>query len=161
AAIAWVRERFPRDELVGLSHSIGALALAAAPNAGAQDRMVFICPHTAYYGDYRPLYRLPMALLWHGLMPLVTALLGYFPAKRLRPFGPASWSSWKGRQPDRLMRGARVLRDARGLADRAARHAAAVGFPAWRRERVAERLAQALRRTQVAQQLEPFSKRDF
>jgi predicted alpha/beta hydrolase len=81
AAIAWLRERFPEDELIGISHSIGGLALAAAPNADQQDRLVFIAPHTAYVGDYRPLYRLPMALLWHGLMPLTTMLAGYFPAR--------------------------------------------------------------------------------
>jgi predicted alpha/beta hydrolase len=84
AAIAWMRERYPDDELIGISHSIGALALCTAPNAAEQDRLVMIAPHTAYYGDYRPLYRLPMAVMWHGLMPIVTRLLGYFPARRLR-----------------------------------------------------------------------------
>jgi predicted alpha/beta hydrolase len=84
AAIAWMRERYPDDELIGISHSIGALPLCTAPNAAEQDRLVLIAPHTAYYGDYRPLYRLPMALMWHGLMPIVTRFLGYFPARRLR-----------------------------------------------------------------------------
>ena len=84
AAIDWLRSRFPHDELIGMSHSIGALALAAAPNAASQDRLVFIAPHTAYVGDYRLAYRLPMALLWHGVMPLMVRALGYFPARRLR-----------------------------------------------------------------------------
>jgi predicted alpha/beta hydrolase len=83
AAIAWMRERYPDDELIGISHSIGALALGAAPNAAEQDRLVLIAPHTAYYGDYRPLYRLPMAMMWHGLMPVITRFIGYFPARRL------------------------------------------------------------------------------
>jgi predicted alpha/beta hydrolase len=79
-----MRERYPDDELIGISHSIGALPLCTAPNAAEQDRLVLIAPHTAYYGDYRLLYRLPMALMWHGLMPIVTRFLGYFPARRLR-----------------------------------------------------------------------------
>jgi predicted alpha/beta hydrolase len=83
-AIAWLRQRFPHDELLGISHSIGALVLGGAPNAAEQARLVLISPHAAYYGDYRPLYRLPMALLWHGLMPVVTYALGYFPARRLK-----------------------------------------------------------------------------
>jgi len=83
AAIAWMRERYPEDELIGISHSIGALALGAAPNAAEQDRLVLIAPHTAYYGDYRLLYRLPMAVMWHALMPVLTRSLGYFPARRL------------------------------------------------------------------------------
>ena len=82
--IAWLRERFPHDELIGLSHSIGALALAGAPNAANQDRLIFIAPHTGYWGDYRLVYRLPMTVLWHGFMPVVTRLAGYFPGQRLR-----------------------------------------------------------------------------
>lgn len=82
-AIAWLRERFPHDEMIGISHSIGALALGGAPNAAEQARLVLISPHTAYFADYRALYRLPMAVLWHGLMPLVTRIFGYFPGRRL------------------------------------------------------------------------------
>lgn len=83
AAIAWVRTRFPRDELVGIAHSIGGLALAASPNAVQQDLLAFIAPHTAYVGDYHWRYRLPMALLWHAAMPAATRIAGYFPARRL------------------------------------------------------------------------------
>lgn len=83
AAIEWIGDRFPDEERIGISHSIGALALAGAPNAGRQDRLVFIAPHTAYYGDYQAAYRLPMALFWHGFMPTLTRLVGYFPASRL------------------------------------------------------------------------------
>ena len=83
AAIAWLRERFPQDEMLGISHSIGCLTLGGAPNATEQARIVLVGAHTGYYGDYRPLYRLPMAFAWHGLMPAVTRFLGYFPADRL------------------------------------------------------------------------------
>jgi predicted alpha/beta hydrolase len=83
AAIAWLRERFPRDEILGVSHSIGCLALGGAPNADEQGRVIMVGAHTGYYGDYRPLYRLPMAFAWHGLMPAVTRFVGYFPADRL------------------------------------------------------------------------------
>ena len=83
AAIAWLRERFPRAELVGIAHSVGALLFGGAHNAAQQSRLILVGPHTGYYGDYRPLYRLPMAALWHGLMPALTRLVGYFPARRL------------------------------------------------------------------------------
>ena len=84
AAIAWLRERFPDRGIVGISHSIGALMLGGAPNAADQDHLVLISPHTAYVGDYRWLYRLPMALTWHGVMPMLTNIFGYFPGSRLR-----------------------------------------------------------------------------
>lgn len=83
AAIGWLRERFPRAELVGIAHSIGALLFGGAHNAAEQARLILISAHTGYYGDYHPLYRLPMAAVWHGLMPVLTRLTGYFPARRL------------------------------------------------------------------------------
>jgi predicted alpha/beta hydrolase len=82
-AIAWLRERFPHDEIVGISHSIGALPLGGATNAAEQARLILVCGHTGYYGDYRRLYRLPMALAWHVVMPALTHIFGYFPARRL------------------------------------------------------------------------------
>jgi predicted alpha/beta hydrolase len=82
AAIAWLRERFPHDEIAGISHSIGALPMGGAGNAAEQARLILICPHTGYYGDYRALYRLPMALAWHVVMPAITRVVGYFPARR-------------------------------------------------------------------------------
>lgn len=83
-AIAYVRSRFIRANLVGIAHSIGALLAGGAPNIAELKRFVFIGAHTGYYGDYMPTYRLPMAILWHGVMPIVTRVVGYFPAKFLR-----------------------------------------------------------------------------
>ena len=83
AAIAWLRARFPDAEIVGIAHSAGAWLVGGAGNAAEQARLVLIGGHTGYYGDYRPLYRLPMALLWHGVMPAMTRLVGYFPGRRL------------------------------------------------------------------------------
>jgi predicted alpha/beta hydrolase len=82
-AIAYLRCRFPESQLIGMAHSIGSLLTCGAPNVAEISRFVFLCPHTGYYGDYLPKYRLPMAVLWHGVMPLVTRIVGYFPARRL------------------------------------------------------------------------------
>ena len=101
AAVAWMRNRYPNQELIGISHSVGALLFGGAHNAAEQARLVLVSGHTGYYGDYRMRYRLPMALVWHGLMPAVTALAGYFPASALRlgedlPAGIAM--QWAGRR---------------------------------------------------------------
>jgi predicted alpha/beta hydrolase len=82
-AIAYLKSTFPGIEIVAISHSIGALITGGAANIGEVKRFIFICPHTGYYRDYLPKYRVPMAMLWHGVMPLVTRVLGYFPAKFL------------------------------------------------------------------------------
>jgi predicted alpha/beta hydrolase len=84
AGIAWLQQRFPGAEIVGIAHSIGALLAGGARNAPQQAQLVLIGGHTAYCGDYRERYRLPMTLFWHGLMPAVTRVVGYFPASRLQ-----------------------------------------------------------------------------
>lgn len=83
AAIAWLRDTFPGDEIVGISHSIGALALGGAPNAAEQDQLVLVAPHTGYFADYGALYRLPMTVMWHAVMPFLTCTFGYFPGSKL------------------------------------------------------------------------------
>jgi predicted alpha/beta hydrolase len=82
-AIAWLRSRYPQAQIVGIAHSIGALLVGGAHNATEQARLVLVGGHTGYYGDYHPRYRLPMTAVWHALMPAVTLVMGYFPARRL------------------------------------------------------------------------------
>jgi predicted alpha/beta hydrolase len=83
-AIAWLRFRYPDAEMAGVAHSVGTLLFGGAPNVSELTHFVMICPHTGYVGDYRAGYRLPMALLWHGVMPALTRLFGYFPGRLLR-----------------------------------------------------------------------------
>jgi predicted alpha/beta hydrolase len=82
-AIDHLRDRYPAAEIVGVAHSIGTMLIGGAPNVGAISRFVFLCAHTGYYADYMPRYRLPMGLLWHGVMPVLTRICGYFPARLL------------------------------------------------------------------------------
>jgi len=82
AAIAWLRER-SASEIVGIAHSAGAWLVGGAHNAAEQARLVLIGGHTGFWGDYAVRYRLPMTLLWHGFMPALTRMVGYFPARRL------------------------------------------------------------------------------
>lgn len=82
-AIAWLRKRFPHAEMTGIAHSIAALLVGGAANSGEQARLILVGAHTGYWGDYRRRYRLPMTVFWHGLMPALTLLPGYFPARRL------------------------------------------------------------------------------
>jgi predicted alpha/beta hydrolase len=81
AAIAWLRSRYPGSELLGIAHSIGGLVLMTARNAELLARFLLVAVHTGYYGDYHARWRLPMTLMWHGLMPALTRLFGYFPGR--------------------------------------------------------------------------------
>jgi predicted alpha/beta hydrolase len=83
SAIEALRTRYPAARLSSVSHSIGCMIAAAAPNAPVLHQMVFIAPHTAYWGDYLQPWRWPMAFMWHVLMPAVARVIGHFPASRL------------------------------------------------------------------------------
>lgn len=105
-AIAFMRTRYPRAELAGVAHSISSLILGGAPNVGEFSRLVFIAAHTGYYGDYAKRFRLPMAFLWHVVMPALTHLFGYFPGRMLRlgediPAGMAL--QWAARRTPELL----------------------------------------------------------
>ncbi len=70
---------------VGLvGHSMGGLLGALGDHAVSLQGLALVGAQTAYWRDWRWSQRLPMALLWHGLMPLLTRAVGYFPARALR-----------------------------------------------------------------------------
>jgi len=77
------RRRDPGAELIGIGHSIGGFVIASAPNAELLGRLLFVATHTGYWGDYHPRWRWPMAFMWHGVMPALTRLCGYFPGRAL------------------------------------------------------------------------------
>lgn len=83
-ALALAESRFPQATLGLVTHSIAGAMIGAAPNATSIRRVVLFAPHTAYWGEYRLPWRLPMFLAWHVLMPLVTPVAGYFPGRALR-----------------------------------------------------------------------------
>jgi len=84
AAIDWMKQRHGSSTAFGIGHSIGALFFGGPANAQDLGGVIMISPHTGYYGDYRKEYRVPMALLWHGVMPALTVIFGYFPGRLLR-----------------------------------------------------------------------------
>jgi predicted alpha/beta hydrolase len=101
AAIAWLRKRYPRAELIGIAHSVGGLVLASAPNAPELRRFLMIGVHTGYCGDYHPRWRIPMTVMWHYLMPALVSVVGYFPGRALRigeDLPSAFARQWSGRR---------------------------------------------------------------
>ena len=75
-------ERHAQVSLLG--HSSGGFLAPIAPAAVRLHRLVLVGAQTAYWRDWAWPQRWPLALVWHGLMPLLTGLWGYFPARVLR-----------------------------------------------------------------------------
>jgi len=83
ATIQWaLRNELDRPlNLVG--HSIGGFLLGFAPSAVLLDRILTMGAQYAYFRDYAESRRASMLFKWHFAMPILTALFGYFPGRRL------------------------------------------------------------------------------
>lgn len=82
--IDWAAARDPSGPIHIVGHSIGGVLPGLAANNARVARLVTVGAQLAYWPDYQWPHRLPMLALWHGLMPLLTALCGYFPGRALR-----------------------------------------------------------------------------
>lgn len=83
AALAWAQRSHPGLPIHVVAHSIGGLLVGLAHNNDCVARCLTVGAQYAYWPDYAAGSRLSMWLRWHLLMPALTALLGYFPARRL------------------------------------------------------------------------------
>lgn len=69
--------------LMVVGHSIGGFLPGLAQGADVIERMLTVGAQYAWWGDYAPRKRLSLLLKWHLVMPVLTALCGYFPGRRL------------------------------------------------------------------------------
>lgn len=108
AVIEWMHVRYPQRRLVLIAHSVGGQIIGMAANAERIERFVLIGSQSGYWRLWSGWQQLRIALIWHIVIPLVSRLYGYFPA---RFFGlgvhlPNSvvrqWARW-GRDPHYLM----------------------------------------------------------
>ena len=106
AAVALAASSFPGVPLCAIGHSVGNLLIGAAPDAPRFARIVMLAPHTGYWRHYGRKWRGALHLTWHGVMPVVTKMVGFFPGRALRlgedlPKGVAM--QWAGRRQPQLL----------------------------------------------------------
>lgn len=105
AVFGYLSSRFPeaRPSIVG--HSIGGFVTGLMSGGERVERLALVGTHTGYWGDYARHVRLPMFVTWHLAMPVVTRIVGYFPARRFGlpedlPAGVArDWSQRRRPEP--------------------------------------------------------------
>ena len=110
AALGFLALRFPGRSVDVVAHSIGGCVIGLAPSNHRLRRIATVGSQYAHWRDYAPEQRWRMLWKWHVVMPLLTAIFGYFPAKRLgwmedTPQGVArNWSRMKARFEDTVCR---------------------------------------------------------
>jgi predicted alpha/beta hydrolase len=105
AALAFARVRAAGRPLLWIGHSLGGQILAMTPGNESINAAVTVASGSGYWRENAYPLRYYSWWLWHAIVPLATALCGYFPGKRLRmisdlPKGVIEqWSRWC-RNPD-------------------------------------------------------------
>lgn len=83
AALGFVNDQYPDNEVLVVGHSIGGFLPGYAARAGTISRMLTVGAQYAYWPDYRAPVRLGFLCKWHVVMPALSIVLGYFPGRQL------------------------------------------------------------------------------
>ncbi|HEV7372743.1 alpha/beta fold hydrolase [Arenibaculum sp.] len=81
AVLRFADRSFPGQPIYVVAHSVGGFVIGLAPSNHLIRRIFTMGAQFAHWRDYRR--RLRMLAKWHVAMPALTAVLGYFPGKRL------------------------------------------------------------------------------
>lgn len=79
----WLKARFPVLPLWVIGHSLGGMALAFQPGTSRISRIITLASGQGHVRDHPWPFQAFAWLLWYGIGPLSTVLLGYLPGRRL------------------------------------------------------------------------------
>ncbi|MCX5539046.1 alpha/beta fold hydrolase [Paraburkholderia sp. CNPSo 3076] len=111
AVLRYARSMFPGQPIDVVGHSIGGFLIGLAPSNRLIRRVFTVGTQYAYWRDYAPRSMPLMLWKWHVVMPVLTGLMGYFPASWFgwmedTPRGVAKiWSRGRARFEDTLSKG--------------------------------------------------------
>lgn len=109
AALDWLEAILSELPLILVGHSFGGQALGLLPAGGRLQAVVTVAAQSGYWRHWPGFYGWGMWWTWHVLIPALTGIWGYLPAKRLGlfedlPTGVArEWARW-GRHPEYILR---------------------------------------------------------
>lgn len=83
AVLGYAASHFPGQPIDVVAHSVGGFVLGLAASNHRVRRVFTMGAQFAYWRDYAPAKRWRMFAKWHLFMPLLSAVCGYFPGRRL------------------------------------------------------------------------------
>ena len=86
AVISYAKEKNPNHELVLLTHSIGGQILCFNPKYALIDKVVMVASQSGYWRYFEGIHLPKMWIFWYAMIPILTPLFSYFPAKSLGLF---------------------------------------------------------------------------
>lgn len=100
AIVAFAKKENPDTSLSLVTHSLGGQLLGFNPNYHLIDKVIMVASQSGYWKDYKGTSRFSLWSFWHVLIPVLTPIFGYFPAKKLGLFENLpkfvvyQWASW-------------------------------------------------------------------
>jgi predicted alpha/beta hydrolase len=83
ALLQYAHGTFAGQPMNVVARSIGGFVIGFAPSNHLMRRIVTVGAQHAYWRDDAPKARFQMLVKWHLFMPALTALVGYFPGRKL------------------------------------------------------------------------------
>lgn len=100
AVLRWATQTHPQLPLTWLGHSLGGQIAPLMPLASEIDAQVNVAAGNGYWRFNAERIRRISPFLWWGIIPIATAIKGYFPGKRLKIVGDIprnailQWRRW-------------------------------------------------------------------
>ena len=86
AIVKYAKEHHPENRLVLLTHSVGGQIIGFNPNYTLLDKIVMVGSQSGYWKYFKGIHLPKMFLFWYAMVPILTPMYGYFPAKKLGLF---------------------------------------------------------------------------
>jgi predicted alpha/beta hydrolase len=83
AVLRYANRTFHGQPIHVVAHSIGGFVIGLAPSNHLIRRVFTMGAQFAHWRDYASGHKIRMLVKWHVAMPVLTAIFGYFPGKRL------------------------------------------------------------------------------
>lgn len=106
--LAYAKKENPEHKLILVTHSIGGQLIGLNPKIKLADAIIMICSQSGYWKHFKGFNQFKMFLFWHAIIPVLTPLFGYFPAKHFGLFENLpkqvayQWKKW-GKHHDYLL----------------------------------------------------------
>ncbi|WP_178984489.1 alpha/beta hydrolase family protein [Winogradskyella helgolandensis] len=86
SVIGYAKAKNPNHKLIVITHSIGGQILAFNKNMANIDAIITVASQSGYWKLWKGYERFKMFAFWYALIPSLTPLFGYFPAKKIKLF---------------------------------------------------------------------------
>lgn len=94
------KDEYPNNKITLITHSVGGQVLGFNSNYHLLENVITVASQSGYWKEFKGIHKPKMWLFWYGIVPILTPIFGYFPAKKLGLFENLpkavvyEWAKW-------------------------------------------------------------------